>query len=56
MVAAEGMYTGQYIYCGKKGIHIKHMLNTDTSVSARIRGEGSKDGSCPNFLFSNCCI
>ena len=21
-LAAEGMYTGQYIYCGKKGLHI----------------------------------
>ena len=49
MVAAEGMYTGQYIYCGKKGIHIKGMLKTDTSVSACIRGEGSKGGPCPNF-------
>lgn len=26
-IATEGMYTGQFVYCGKKGIYIKHELS-----------------------------
>lgn len=32
-IAPEGMYTGQFLYCGKKGINKQFLINNITSNS-----------------------